>query len=87
MRQYTNESKKEFPEEIAATLKIKSNKDDIKNSMKKIEETWNEKLKSEMIYSGDITEISDHKNYFEKNWKKRIQYYQRDFNLEKENVK
>ena len=45
VQQSTNELKTEFREAIAATLKIQNNKDEVKNTKKNIEETWNDKVK------------------------------------------
>ena len=59
VQQCTNKLNTEFREAIATTLKIQNNKDAIKNAQKNIEEIWNDKLKNEIIYFGDITEIKD----------------------------
>ena len=45
VQQCTNEPKTEFREAIAATLKTQNNKDEVKNTKKNIEETWNDKIK------------------------------------------
>ena len=45
MQQCKKELKTEFWEAIAATLKIQSNKDEVKNAKKNIEEKRNQKLK------------------------------------------
>ena len=45
VQQCTNELKTEFWEAIAATLKTQNNKDEVKNTKKNIEETWNDKIK------------------------------------------
>ena len=59
VQQCTNKLNTEFREAIATTLKIQNNKDAIKNAQKNLEEMWNDKLKNEIIYFGDITEIKD----------------------------
>ena len=59
VQQCTNKLKAEFREAIAATLRIQNNKGEVKSPRKKIEGTWNDKLKNEMIYFGNITEIKD----------------------------
>ena len=45
VQQCKKELKTEFWEAIAATLKIQSNKDEVKNAKKNIEEKRNQKLK------------------------------------------
>ena len=59
VQQCTNKLNTEYREAIATTLKIQNNKDAIKNAQENIEEIWNDKLKNEIIYFGDITEIKD----------------------------